>query len=163
MYKTCTCGQTNPKRRCFHNKICQLVLPSMDEVATKLKAKYDESSYSKIIPTSAQQHVLVVERANYRKVNPDKMIYFKRSPDYCVADPDYNITGIEGRECVLSNPQFSHHCDNLCCDHGYKTFTYRIESICCKYIWCCRTECKVCHETKIKHRCKNQPDVSSTN
>ena len=30
------------------------------------------------------------------------MIYFDQSPDYCTADPNYNIIGIAGRECTCT-------------------------------------------------------------
>ena len=119
-------------------------LPTMGEVAEVLRKKYDQS-------------VLVVERENLTKVHAEEMIYFDQSPDYCTADPNYNIIGIAGRECTLkANTASSHHCDNLCCDHGYETFTNTTEKPCgCKFVWCCRVECGVCHETIERHTCRN--------
>ena len=164
MYKTCTCVVNSGAKRCFYQKICQLKLPTMDEVARKLKMKYEQSSHSMLLSASGQQHALVVERENQQRVHPEKMIHFSRSPDYCIANTHYNIAGTVGRECILNDTSISHHCNNLCCDHGYTTYTYRIQRPCkCKFIWCCRAECKICYETKKKNRCKNKPDESSTN
>ena len=157
MYKNCTCVGSNGKR-CFYNKICQLVLPTMDKVATKLETKYHQSSHAVIFPLSEQQ-VLVVERENHQKVHPGKMIYFKPSPNYCITDPDYNIKGIAGRECALNDTSSSYHCNNLCCDHGYETLTNKEAKLCCRFIWCCRVKCKICYETKITHKCKSKPDM----
>ena len=166
MYKVCTCSGNYSCSQIT----CKLLLPTMDQVATRLKMKYEQSVYSMIIPSSAEQRVLVVDRVKQQRVHRDKMIYFSHSPDYCVPNPAFNINGIAGRECVLNDPSLSHHCDNLCCDHGYETHSYKIQKPCnCKFIWCCRVECGVCYNTKIKHQCSNRPrldpdheEVSST-
>ena len=160
MYKSCKCSVNSPKHYCFYQKVCKLKLPTMDEVAIKLKMKYEQSTHSMILPSSGQRHPLVVDRENQRRVHPERMIYFSHSPDYCAANPAYNISGIAGRECVLNDSSLSHHCNNLCCDHGYQTRIYRTQGHCeCKFIWCCRVECKACY--KIKNRCKNKPDIIS--
>lgn len=156
MYKKCTCtGQTKSKH-CLLKKTCQLAMPTMDEVAKKLRMKYDHSVYSVIFPSSAYLHVLVVDRKNNRKVSPGRMMYFSRSPDYCKANPDYNIIGIARRECTLhDNSNSPQHCNNLCCDNGYEAYTFRRGKPCqCRFIWCCRAECNVCYEHVMKHRCK---------
>ena len=165
MYKTCTCKGSGA-RQCSRKKTCHMELPTMDEVAEVLKKQYDRSSYAMIIPSPSPQQVLVVERENLQKVNPNRMIYFVPSPNYCTAIPYYNICGIAGRECTLDNASSSGHCDNLCCNHGYETFTYEVDKPCkCKFVWCCRVECETCYTTEIRYRCRDQPDdvdVSST-
>ena len=162
MHKTCSCVIPNAKQ-CFYQEVCQLKLPPMDEVAMKLKKKYEKSLHSKIIPSSGHQHALVVDRENHQRVNFGEMIYFNHSPDYCITNAHYNIAGIAGRQCTLSDSSFSHHCDKLCCDHGYETFTYTRRNPCeCTLIWCCRVKCNVCFETEIKNKCKSKHDVSST-
>ena len=140
MYKKCTCvGVSNRAKQCSHYKVCQLVLPTMDEVTMKLKMKYDKK--------------------NHQRVHPGKMIYFNNSPNYCIANPEYNITGTVGRECTLNNTSHSHHCDNLCCGHGYDTYIVR-EACKCIIIWCCIVKCSVCHS--IEYRCRdNLPEASS--
>ena len=133
----------------------------MEKVAMVLKKQYDQSVYSMIQPSPSQQQVLVVERENLQEVQAERMIYFDQSPDYCTADPYYRITGIAGRECSLTaNTASSHHCDNLCCDHGYENFTYTRTKPCnCKFVWCCKVECEACNEIVTTHKCRNQPDV----
>ena len=147
-------------RLCSHDKLCRMELPTMDEVADVLKKKYDQSSYAMIIPSPSPQQVLVVERENLQEVHTKKMIYFVPSPNYCIADPYYNITGIAGRECTLDDTSSSGHCDNLCCDHGYETFTLEVAKLCkCKFIWCCKVECGTCYITETRYRCRDQPDA----
>ena len=143
-------------------KSCQMELPTMGKVAEVLKKKYDQSVYSMIIPSPSQQEILVVETENLTEVHAEEMIYFDQSPDYCTADPNYNITGIAGRECTLTaNISLSHHCDNLCCDHGYEIFTNTTTKPCyCKFVWCCRVECEDCYENLTWHICRNTPDIN---
>ena len=164
MHKTCICTGSGTNV-CSQGKACQIELPTMEQVAMELKKQYDQSVYSMILPSPSQQ-VLVVERENLHEVHPGRMIYFDRSPDYCTANPYYRIVGIAGRECTLTtNTSSSHHCNNLCCDHGYEKFTYTREKPCnCRFVWCYVVRCETCIELVTIHRCRNQPnvDVSST-
>ena len=160
MHRTCMCTGAGTKL-CSRDKVCRMELPTMDEVADVLKKQYDQSSYVMIIPSPSPQQVLVVERENLQEVRTEKMIYFDPSPNYCTADPCYNIAGIAGRECTLDDTSYSIHCDNLCCDHGYETFTFEVDKPCkCKLVWCCRVECETCSTTETRHRCREQPDVN---
>ena len=160
IHKTCVCTGSGTNV-CSKDKICQMEIPTMDKVAMVLKKQYDQSVYSVIQPSPSQQQVLVVNRVNLHKVNPKRMIYFDQSPDYCTADPYYSIAGIAGRECTLkADTSSSHHCDNLCCDHGYENYTYTRTKPCnCKFVWCCKVECEACNEIVTIHQCRNQPDV----
>ena len=119
-----------------------------------------------IIPSPSPQQVLVVERENLQEVRTKKMIYFDPSPNYCTADPCYNIAGIAGRVCTLNDTSSSHHCDNLCCNQGHETFILKEPRPCkCKFMWCCKVECETCYRNETKYRCRDQPDninVSST-
>ena len=159
MYKTCVCVGSGVKQ-CSQRKLCRMELPTMNEVAEALKKKYDQSSYAMIIPSSSPQQVLVVERDNFQVVNTEKMIYFVPSPNYCKFDPSYNIAGTAERECTLDDTSFSGHCDNLCCGHGYETFTVTVPKNCnCKFVWCCHVQCETCYKTETRHRCRDQSDV----
>ena len=153
MHKSCACIGT---KQCLCEKTCQMELPTMDGVADVLKKKYDQSSYAMIIPSPSPQQVLVVERESRKTVHPYRMIYFDPSPNYCTADPYYNIAGIAGRECTLDDSSSSHHCNNLCCDHGHETFTYKIKKPCNGTSVCC------CHATEAGHRCRKHPDVQES-
>ena len=159
MHKTCMCIGSGVKQ-CSHDKSCQMSLPTMYEVAEVLKKKYDQSSYAMIIPSPSPQQVLVVERENLQEVRTEKMIYFVPSPNYCKAVPYYGIHGIAGRECTLHDTSSSGHCDNLCCNRGYETFTFDKPLPCkCKFVWCCKVECETCYITKTEYRCRDQPDA----
>ena len=114
-----------------------MLLPTMDEVAMILKMKYNQA---------------------VSKIDPEKLIYFENSPDYCKANPKYNITGITGRECTKNDNHISHsrHCSNLCCDHGYEKFQKKVPKPCnCRFVWCCKVECDTCHVYETRHRCKS--------
>ena len=160
MHKTCTCTGSGTNL-CSRDKKCLMELPTMEQVAMVLKKGYDQSIYSMILPSPSQQQKLVVERENLQEVHAEKMIYFYQSPDYCTANPYYSIAGIAGRECTLkADTSSSHHCDNLCCDHGYENYTYTRTKPCnCKFVWCCKVECEACNEIVTNHRCRNQSDV----
>ena len=65
VYKICTCSGDYTCSQIT----CKLSLPTMDEVATRLKRKYEQSLHSMIIPSSAKQRALVVDR---QRVHPGK-------------------------------------------------------------------------------------------
>ena len=155
MHKTCTWDGNTTR--------CKLVLPRMTEVAVKLKQLYEQSVYSKIRISLGVTKIIIVDRRFYQRVSPWQMIHFSHSPDYCMANSEYNIAGIEGRECTLKNKLSSQHCDNLCCDRGYENVTVTEKEPCnCKFFWCCRVECDACDTTRIIQRCKVEPKTSST-
>ena len=158
MHKTCMCTGAGTNL-CSRDKTCRMELPTMDEVADKLGKHYDHAVHSKILKSSGHSHALVVHAHNEHRVSQDKMIYFSRSPDYCVANSDYKIHGVAGRDCIVNDTKLSnsHHCNNLCCDHGHETYTVEDPKPCkCKFVWCCKVECETCFETKTKYRCKSK-------
>ena len=157
MYKVCECGGSGDKD-CSKSRHCWRMLPNMTEVADKLKERYEHSVHSKILPSSAQsQHPHIVHVKTLQKVHPNKMIHFKTSPNYCTANAANNIKGTAGRDCTLDkdHASSSHHCNNLCCDHGYEEYQKEIPKFCCKVVWCCKLKCKTCIEHKTRHRCKS--------
>ena len=156
MHKACICTGSGTKL-CSKDKTCRMKLPTMDEIAKKLREKYDESVYSRLHESSGHLHHQIVDRENEVKVNPDKMVHFRISPDYCKANSNLNISGVTGRNCTLSKNKTlsSDHCNNLCCDHGYETYTTQKAKPCnCKFVWCCHVECDTCYETITKHKCR---------
>ena len=158
MHKTCTCTGSGSKL-CSKDKTCKMTLPTMHEVATKLRKHYEGSVHSKILHQSGHSHPLVVDRVTEHKVHPEKMIHFRKSHDYCEKDETYNIEGIAGRDCIVNNTKTSssHHCNNLCCGNGYETYTETVHTMCnCKFIWCCSVDCDTCEETKTKYKCKSK-------
>ena len=132
---------------------CKTALPEAKHVAGKLKLKYEQSLY--IAPTSLSQQEGL--GADNEKEAEGKLIYFNKSVDYCTADPDHNIIGTAGRECIMDgkNTSSSHHCNNLCCGRGGEEHVMSYVLPCnCTFVWCCKVECEICHETEKKHICK---------
>ena len=121
--------------------MCKMVLPNMENVARELKIKYEHSVH---LPSPSD-----VGMVNQKSRT---LIYFNNSISYCAANPDYDINGIAGRECTISSDHISssHHCNNLCCDHGHEEFTATVivtQPACnCKFVWCCYL---VCHDHPI--------------
>ena len=144
MRKSCKCTESN-KYTCSRAEACEMILPKMENVARKLKMKYQQS-VNLTVPS-------IVDMQN------QEFIYFNNSIDYCVPNPNYDIYGVEGRQCTINNnhTSSSHHCNNLCCDHGHEEFTVQVPQACnCKFVWCCDVKCDTCHTTVTKHRCKSK-------
>ena len=168
MYKICTCKSVHCSKdkicNCLEDKVCKTKLPTMEEIAYKLKTIYKQTVCSALTPaqqvvpdvSSGNSEELYVGSGNYMK---EKFTCFSNSIDYCTANPDYGIAGVARRECTFDNSSISspHHCNNLCCDHGAESFIKKESKPClCRFVWCCKVECDVCIEKKTKYRCKNK-------
>ena len=131
--------------KCSQGETCKMVLPELGKVGKELKMKYEQSTCLK--------GPINVNRENQTR---GELVCFNDSIDYCTANPDYGIAGVAGRECIMNDnhASSSHHCNNLCCDHGVEEFT--VTTPCeCKFIWCCYVVCEsTCSKTKTRHRCK---------
>ena len=139
-----------------HARCCHQQWRSLQK---KLREHYDESVHSKLDYSSGHLHRIVVDRKNEHRVHQHKIIHFSQSPDYCTANPELNINGVAGRDCTLNENKTSssHHCNNLCCDHGHETYTKQEAKPCnCKFVWCCHVECDTCHETITRHKCNSK-------
>lgn len=157
MHKTCICQMDqcsqNKTCNCSGDKVCQMKLPTMKAIATQLKTICNQTACSVVAPV--QQAVLGVGRGNHVA---ETFTCFNNSVDYCTANPENGIAGVEGRECVfdrshISSPQ---HCNNLCCDRGAESFTIEVAKPCrCRFIWCCEITCETCKSTRTKYRCKS--------
>ena len=157
MYKTCTCTGSGTTV-CSTEKACQMVLPTMDTIAEKIREKYDKSVHSRLHTSSGHLHrTVVIDATNEHRVSQEEMIHFSRSPEFCKANPELSITGVAGRDCTLNENKTSssHHCNNLCCDHGYETYTKQQANACnCKFVWCCHVQCGTCYKTITRHKCR---------
>lgn len=157
MYKKCECIDAHES---CSEEACMKILPKMEDIATRLRKKYDKSAKAKIIISSARSdEILVVNSDTNNKVLPNDMIHFKLSLDFCLPNKQYKIEGVAGRECTVNENKTSSssHCDNLCCGHGYEEYTVAESKPCnCKFVWCCRVECETCFTNKTKYRCKSK-------
>ena len=143
-----TCYSSCSKNKCSEDETCKMMLPTMKNVAKKLKIRYEHS-----VHLTSPSDVGMVNQTN------KTLIYFNNSISYCAASPDYDINGIAGRECTINNSHISssHHCNNLCCDNGHEKFMANVTRACnCKFVWCCKVECETCYESQLRHRCKSK-------
>ena len=145
MHKVCDCVGS----KCSQYK-CTMMLPKMEEIAEKLKMKYDNA----LCITAPRQ-----EEPDGGNNAEEKLIYSNCSVDYCTANSEYDIHGIAGRECTLnsSHTSSSHHCSNLCCGFGNEKYIRKIAYPCkCKIVWCCEVKCETCYRKEVKDRCKGK-------
>ena len=96
-----------------------------------------------------------------RTPRPDELLYYEKSPSFCLPNPDLGWAGTSGRECSLY-PTISAYggrsrdtCDALCCQRGYYTRYQTVEVDCnCRYIHCCEVRCERCNTTLPIHFCR---------
>lgn len=100
-------------------------------------------------PTAAQLGLVSSERRLTRR----DLVYSEESPDFCRADGELGLRGTRGRECSRTS-RFADNCAILCCGRGARTTETVIEEQClCKFVWCCRVECKNCTRRVRTHTC----------
>ena len=81
------------------------------------------------------------------------LVYADESPDFCSADAELGLRGTRGRECSRTS-RFADNCAIMCCGRGARTQETVIEEQClCKFVWCCRVECKNCTRRVRTHTC----------
>ena len=82
-----------------------------------------------------------------------KLVYFKRSEDFCEENYSMSISGTKGRIC--NRTSYSHGgCATLCCGRSYKTTVVVQEVKCnCRFVWCCSIKCEKCIERQAVHKC----------
>jgi len=144
------------QNKCSSGETCKMMFPGMSEVTKQLKMKYHQASHThlKVVSSSKQKEPQIVD---WEKTHSGKLIYFKNSPNYCKANPTYDIAGTAGRECTTNATLISssHHCNNLCCHHGFEQYEKDIPKACnCKFVWCCEVKCETCDVKVKRHRCK---------
>ncbi|KAE9553325.1 hypothetical protein FO519_003491 [Halicephalobus sp. NKZ332] len=116
-------------------KTCWSSLPSMTEIAERLKSKYLIAQQLK-----PKLHFLEVEN------HPSDLVFLRNSPDYC------ELT--KGRECDQKDQNALDSCQNLCCDRGQKSMMIEESEQChCRYIHCCYVQCKTCTHFRERSFC----------
>ncbi|VDK82837.1 unnamed protein product [Dibothriocephalus latus] len=126
MQRYCRCHGTSGS---CTMKTCYRQTPTMRTIGNQLKHMYQEAS--------------------------QELVYFERPPEdlFCNANPHLHLTGTLDRECnsSISGPQ---NCRSLCCGRGYRTqHYYSLENCDCKFVWCCRVECRKCLVLKKVETC----------
>nr|ADF31344.1 WNT11 [Perionyx excavatus] len=90
-------------------------------------------------------------RANF---SDSELIYYNKSPDYCLPEASLGSVGTKGRECQ-KDQDGSSGCKSMCCGRGFSSEIVDIQYRCdCKYYWCCYVKCKTCTKTVEVSRCR---------
>ncbi|GFY35346.1 protein Wnt-4 [Trichonephila clavipes] len=121
-------------------KTCWKALPSLQEVAAKLKLKHRDAEEAHPVPVGRKTKLLPTTAV----FNKDDLVYNVKSPDYCVYDPSSGSAGTKGRQCN-STATDSFGCEAMCCSRGYLTTWTEYEERCgCKFQRCCYVTCNTC-------------------
>ena len=129
---------------------CYFKVPEISEVGGNLRAKYDsavrvhlDNSSGELVPTQTQDPPTV-----------NDLVYTGVRLTFCDPNPSLGILGTKDRLC---NPESSGSdgCGILCCERGYRTTTYSVQTEVCRFVWCCEIRCEPTGMAEIimEHRC----------
>lgn len=144
-------------------KTCWIRLASFHEIGNNLKERFDKALRVKVgndfrgLARNRYKYKnvqLETYEKGYPKPTETDLIYFEESPDFCIANPKYGLSGTKGRECNASSISVD-SCNLVCCDRGYTTEEIEVTERCnCTFRWCCEVNCNICKVKKQIHRCK---------
>ena len=134
---------------CAH-KTCWYSLPVIQIVGRELMSRYTNAAQ---VNFDESTRLLVPSTSVFRLPTQEDLVYVRRSPDYCLPDFSVGSLGTTGRQCD-SQSVGPGGCDDLCCGRGFNV-RRRIETkkCACKFIWCCRVECKKCRAISETQTC----------
>uniref|UniRef100_A0A3Q3MD58 Protein Wnt n=1 Tax=Labrus bergylta TaxID=56723 RepID=A0A3Q3MD58_9LABR len=119
-------------------KTCWKTMAPFERVGVYLKERYENS----------------VQVSDPPPVDKQQLIFFNKSPNYCLEDRRRGVAGTRGRRCNRTSTG-SDSCNLLCCGRGYNTHVVRHVQRCeCKFVWCCYVRCKRCESMNDMHTCK---------
>lgn len=131
-------------------KVCWKKLKSFEYIGKSLKEKFDGASLVRYIENKRK-----LKRINNNMKRPTKkdLVYLHDSPDFCQKDPRYGSLGTQGRQCNRTSYGLD-GCTLMCCGRGYHTIiTEKREDCDCKFVWCCRVDCKQCTTVVEENYC----------
>ncbi|XP_047431280.1 protein Wnt-16 [Mugil cephalus] len=129
-------------------KTCWRTMAPFGRVGSYLKERYERSV--QVSHRSRRK----LRRKDRLHVDKHQLIYFNKSPNYCVEDRRRGVAGTRGRRCnrTSTGPD---GCNLLCCGRGYNTHVVRNVQRCeCKFVWCCYVRCRRCESMSDMHTCK---------
>lgn len=131
-------------------KICWQKMKDFRSIGAYLKDKFDGASLVQyIIPKNKLKRI----SKNMKKPTKKDLVYLEESPDFCENNPEAGSLGTKGRQCVKDGYGLD-GCNLMCCGRGYYTTVEDIREDCdCKFVWCCRVDCKTCTRKEEKHFC----------
>ncbi|XP_076020571.1 protein Wnt-16 [Genypterus blacodes] len=133
-------------------KTCWRTMAPFERVGTFLKERYENSVQ---VLDRSKKKVRRKEKEQRRvPIQKQELIFFNKSPNYCLEDKRWGVTGTRGRRCNRTS-QGPDGCNLLCCGRGYNTHVVRhVERCECKFMWCCYVRCRRCESMNDMHTCK---------
>jgi hypothetical protein len=141
---------------CRH-KICRRVVPSLEKVGDEIWKLYLDAIRS---------HWNKTNRRLYKKVRisrkitastkqlQGKLVYFKKSENFCEPNESMGIVGTVGRTCNRTSNSRD-DCTTICCGRPYKTsMLVEIENCNCRFEWCCKIKCDRCKQIRVVDTCR---------
>ncbi|XP_058945806.2 protein Wnt-2b-A [Pocillopora verrucosa] len=135
---------------------CYRSLAPFSAVSRHLRGKYDNGV---LVIVDQKGEKFVVANETKDKSWRDSLVFFQKSPDYCVPNPDLGWPGTTGRVCYNGNTTTAAGngtCETLCCGRGFNTIQVEEDYKCnCNFVWCCDVKCSTCKGTVEKNVCKS--------
>lgn len=130
-------------------KTCWKMMTAFENVGVYLKERYERS-----IQVTDGSRRKARKDQHRPPVDKQHLIFFNKSPNYCLEDRRWGVVGTRGRHCNRTSAG-SDGCNLLCCGRGYNTHVVRRVQRCeCKFVWCCYVRCKRCESMNDMHTCK---------
>ncbi|CAL8242590.1 unnamed protein product [Merluccius merluccius] len=135
-------------------KTCWRSMAPFERVGAVLKERF-ETSVEVLQRVASHQKVRRKDKVRRRvPVGRDQLVYFHKSPNYCLEDRRRGVPGTRGRHCSRTS-RGPDGCNLLCCGRGYNTHVVRHVQRCdCKFVWCCYVRCSRCESMNDIHTCK---------
>ncbi|XP_018947202.1 protein Wnt-16-like [Cyprinus carpio] len=133
-------------------KTCWRTMAAFERVGAYLKERYETSV--QVVDRSKRKVRRKDKDHRHTPISKEELIFFNKSPNYCLEDRRLGVTGTRGRRCnrTSAGPD---GCNLLCCGRGYNTHVVRhVERCECKFVWCCYVRCRRCETMNDMHTCK---------
>ncbi|XP_068162507.1 protein Wnt-16 [Antennarius striatus] len=128
-------------------KTCWKTMAAFERVGAYLKERYERS-------VQVSHRSRTKTRKTDQSVDKQQLVYFNKSPNYCLEDRRRGLAGTRGRRCSRASAG-PDGCNLLCCGRGYNTHVVRRVQRChCKFVWCCYVHCRRCESMSDTHTCK---------
>ncbi len=125
-------------------------MAAFEHVGVFLKERYEHS----IQVTGRSRRKTRKKDRRRLPIDKQQLIFFNKSPNYCLEDRRRVIAGTRGRRCNRTSAG-SDGCDLLCCGRGHNTRTEKRKEKChCIFHWCCYVSCQECVRVYDVHTCK---------
>ncbi|XP_054159552.1 protein Wnt-1-like [Oppia nitens] len=133
-------------------RVCWRKLKQFREVGNQLVRRFDGSTHVKPMDRKNQSR-LRPTRKDIKRPSKKDLVYLEESPDFCFKNMSAGVLGTKGRVCNATSYGMD-GCRLLCCGRGYQTVEKEVEEKCdCKFVWCCKVQCKVCKKQREHHFC----------